>query len=120
MANEIFNFSMRQSVSSSRLIAGWALGQWADLGGYISTLALLARGYGLDSCPQMMWIRVHKMVGAILKLQPEQMLYCGIAIGYGDRDHPIKNFRRTRAALDEFCKTNQKREAVPDRISTFR
>ena len=32
--------------------------RWADLGGYVSTLALLARGYGLDSCPQVMWIRV--------------------------------------------------------------
>jgi nitroreductase len=79
-------------------------GQWADLGGYVSTLALLARGYGLDSCPQVIWIRVHKIVGAILKLPPEQMLYCGIGIGYGDRSHPINNFRRPRATLDEFCK----------------
>ena len=83
---------------------GLGPGQWADLGGYVSTVALLARGYGLDSCPQVMWIRVHKIVSAILKLPPEQMLYCGIAIGYGDRSHPINNFRRPRAALDEFCK----------------
>ncbi len=27
-------------------------GQWADLGGYIHALMYLARGYGLDTCPQ--------------------------------------------------------------------
>lgn len=27
-------------------------GQWADLGGYIHALMFLARGYGLDTCPQ--------------------------------------------------------------------
>lgn len=26
--------------------------QWADIGGYLQTVALLARGYGLDTCPQ--------------------------------------------------------------------
>ena len=83
---------------------GLGPGQWADLGGYVSTLALLARGYGLDSCPQVMWIRVHKIVGAIVKLPPEQMLYCGMGIGYGDRSHPLNSFRTHRAELHEFCK----------------
>jgi len=32
---------------------GLGPGQWADLGGYIHTLAFLARGYGLDTCPQV-------------------------------------------------------------------
>jgi nitroreductase len=78
-------------------------GQWADLGGYVSTLALLARGYELDSCPQVMWIRVHKIVGEFLKFPPEQMLYCGMGIGYCDRSHRINNFRTRRAELHEFC-----------------
>ena len=30
--------------------------QWADLGGYIQTIMLLARAYGLDTCPQEAWI----------------------------------------------------------------
>ena len=33
-------------------------GQWADLGGYIHALAYLARGYGLDTCPQEAWARL--------------------------------------------------------------
>jgi nitroreductase len=38
-------------------------GQWADLGGYIHALAFLARGYGLDTCPQEAWARLYDTVG---------------------------------------------------------
>jgi len=83
---------------------GLGPGQWADLGGYIHALAFLARGYGLDTCPQVAWIRLHKLVGALLQLPPEQILYCGMALGYGDRSHPVNSFRSSRAELHEFCK----------------
>jgi len=83
---------------------GLGPGQWADLGGYVSALTLLARGYGLDTCPQVAWIRLYKIVGAFLKFPPEQMLFCGMGIGYGDRNHPVNSFRSSRAELHEFCK----------------
>ena len=83
---------------------GLGPGQWADLGSYITTLAVLARGRGLDTCPQVAWIRLHKLVGDILKLPPEQMLYCGMGIGYRDGDHRLNSFRSPRAELHEFCK----------------
>ena len=79
-------------------------GQWADLGCYVSTLTLLARGYGLDTCPQVAWIRLHKIIGAFLKFPPEQMLFCGISLGYGDRGRPVNSFRSARAELHEFCR----------------
>jgi nitroreductase len=80
------------------------LGQWADLGGYINTLAFLARGYGLDTCPQVLWARMHEIVRAALGIPHEQTLYCGMAIGYGDRNHPVNCFRTRRAPTNEFCK----------------
>jgi nitroreductase len=79
-------------------------GQWADLGGYVNTLAFLARGYGLDTCPQVLWIRMHEIVRASLEISSEQILYCGMAIGYGDRDHLVNSFRSRRAEVSEFCK----------------
>jgi len=78
-------------------------GQWADLGGYIHALMFLARGYGLDTCPQESWARMYKTVGEFLAIPPEHMLFCAVAIGYGDRAHPANGFRSTRAPLDEFC-----------------
>jgi nitroreductase len=79
-------------------------GQCADLGGYIHALAFLARGYGLDTCPQEAWARLYDTVGAFIKIPPNEMLFCGMAIGYGDRKHKANDFRSPRAALDEFCK----------------
>ena len=32
------------------------------------------------------------------------MLFCGFAIGYGDRKHKANDFRSPRAELSEFCK----------------
>ena len=79
-------------------------GQWADLGGFIHALAFLARAYGLDTCPQEAWARLYDTVGAYLKLPPNEMLFCGMAIGYGDRKHKANDFRSPRAELSEFCK----------------
>ena len=39
-----------------------------------------------------------------MKIPPEQMLFCGMAIGYGDHSHPANTFRSPRAELSEFCK----------------
>jgi nitroreductase len=78
-------------------------GQWADLGGYIHALAFLARGYGLDTCPQEAWARMYGTVSGFIGLPPEQMLFCGMAIGYGDRAHKANDFRSPRAELSEFC-----------------
>ena len=77
--------------------------QWADLGGYVNTLAILARGYGLDTCPQVAWIRLYKLVGDFVKLPADQMLYCGMGIGYRDPSQPVNQFRTERAELGEFC-----------------
>jgi len=79
-------------------------GQWADLGGYIHALAFLARGYGLDTCPQEAWARLYDTVGDFLKLPENEMLFCAVAIGYGDRKHKANDFRSPRAELSEFCK----------------
>jgi nitroreductase len=78
-------------------------GQWADLGGYIHTLMVLARGYGLDTCPQESWARMYRIVGEFLSIPPACMLFCAVAIGYGDRAHPANSFRSPRAPVEEFC-----------------
>jgi nitroreductase len=64
----------------------------------------LARGYGLDTCAQESWARIHEVVRLFVKMPPEQMLFCAVAIGYGDRKHPANNFRAPRAELAEFCR----------------
>jgi len=79
-------------------------GQWADLGGYIHALMFLARGYGLDTCAQESWARIHEVVRPFVNMPPEQMLFCAVSIGYGDRAHAANSFCAPRAEVSEFCR----------------
>ena len=77
--------------------------QWSDLGGYIQTVMLLARGYGLHSCGQEAWTHWHKTIYALLGTPPELMLFCGIALGYADETAPINSWRAPRVPPAEFA-----------------
>ena len=77
--------------------------QWSDLGMYIQTVSLLARGQGLHTCAQEAWTYWHKTVGAFLALPPEHMLFCGMALGHGDPDAAINRWRSPRVPLDGFA-----------------
>jgi nitroreductase len=77
--------------------------QWSDLGGYIQTVMLLARDYGLHSCAQEAWTHMHKTLPPFLGLPPEYMLFCGMALGHADPDAPINNWRSPREPLDAFA-----------------
>ena len=54
---EFFNAPVALFIAIDRKLGP---GQWADLGGYIHALMFLARAYGLDTCPQESWARMHK------------------------------------------------------------
>jgi nitroreductase len=77
--------------------------QWSDLGMFIQTLMLLAREHGLESCPQESWANWHKEVSEFLSVDPSWMLFCGLALGYGDYSAPINRLRTDRAAVDEIA-----------------
>jgi nitroreductase len=77
--------------------------QWSDLGMYVQTVMLLARAYGLDTCSIEAWTHWHKTAAAFLALPPEEMVFCGMAVGYGDPAAPINAWRSTREALDGFA-----------------
>lgn len=77
--------------------------QWADLGGLVQTVMVLARGYGLHTCPQEAWITWQVTMRAFLDLPPDLMLFCGMALGYADESAPINSWRSTRVPLAEFA-----------------
>ncbi len=77
--------------------------QWTDLGGYVQTVMLLARAYGLHTCPQEAWASWHKTVPAFLGLPPEWMLFCGMALGHADPAAPINAWRSPREPLESYA-----------------
>jgi nitroreductase len=78
--------------------------QWADLGMFMQSVMLLAREYGLDTCPQEAWSVWHRTVCEFLGVPPQLMLFSGMALGYRDPEAPINRLRTERAGLEEFAK----------------
>ena len=78
--------------------------QWSDLGMFLQSVMLLLREEGLDSCPQEAWSVYPKTVGDFLGLPAERMLFCGMAIGHANPDHPVNRLRSERAGLDAFAR----------------
>lgn len=78
-------------------------GQWADLGMFLQTLMLLAQERGLATCAQACWTLVHETVERQLELPADMMVFCGIALGYPDQDHPINTLRTVRESALEIA-----------------
>ncbi len=76
--------------------------QWADVGMFMQNIMLLLHDTGLQSCPQEAWSAWYKTIGEFFTLPPEHMLFCGLAVGHGEKNAPINRLVTDRAALEEF------------------
>ncbi len=61
-------------------------GSWLDYGMFLQSVMVAARARGLHTCPQAAWTQFHRIIEEELKLQPEQMVVCGMALGHADFD----------------------------------
>lgn len=78
------------------------VGQHADLGMFMQSIMLLARQYGLDTCAQEAWAMWYKTVADVVNMPDNEMLFCGMALGYADTDAVVNSVDSERAALDDF------------------
>ena len=79
-------------------------GSWLDYGMFLQNIMVAARARGLDTCPQAAFTPYHKVIGDVLQLPPNEMVVCGMALGYADPDRienslvterePVANFVR--------------------------
>lgn len=75
--------------------------QWADLGMYIQTIALLALDHGLATCLQEAWANWHKTLTQMLSIPDSEMVFCGLALGYEDTSARVNSLRSERAGLED-------------------
>jgi nitroreductase len=75
--------------------------QWADLGMYIQTVALVAMDHGLVTCMQEAWASWHKTLTDMLSIPAHEMVFCGIAMGYEDTSAAVNTLRSERAGLED-------------------
>lgn len=76
-------------------------GQWAHLGMFMQSLALSATERGLSTCMQEAWARMRTPLAAHLGLDDNEMVYCGMALGYADESAAVNALRSDRAEVDE-------------------
>ena len=77
-------------------------GSWLDYGMFLQNVMLLAREAGLHTCPQAAFCGYHKHIRAALPLQPEEVVVCGMSIGYADFDAVENTLKTERAPLSDF------------------
>lgn len=77
-------------------------GQWADLGMFMQNIMLIARERGLHTCPQEAWAVFHKVIREYLSVPENEMIFCGMAIGYGDDGAAVNALNSERAPLEEY------------------
>jgi len=78
--------------------------QWSDLGMFLQTFMLLAKEAGLDTCAQEAWSMKQDSVSQFVKSDEDDILFCGMSIGYQDKDAPINSLRSERRSIDEWAK----------------
>ena len=65
-------------------------GSLLDYGMFLQSVMLAARGRGLHTCPQAAFLKYHHVIAEALGIPPEQMLVCGMSLGYAD-DSSVEN-----------------------------
>ncbi|HQZ33181.1 MAG TPA: nitroreductase [Ilumatobacteraceae bacterium] len=78
--------------------------QWSDLGMFLQTFMLLAVEAGLATCAQEYWSVRHEAVTSFVGAPDEEMLFCGMAIGYADMAAPINALRSERMPVDDWAR----------------
>lgn len=78
------------------------IGSWLDYGMFMENIMVAARGQGLHTCPQAAFGDYHTIIRRQLEIPDNQIVICGMSIGYADVGDPANSFSTDRAPLEEF------------------
>lgn len=79
------------------------VGSWFDLGTFLQSILLAARGFGLHSCPQQSFSKYHSILHQELNIPDDQVIACGVALGYEDPSAPENRLATEREPLSKFA-----------------
>ena len=77
-------------------------GSLVDYGMFLQTLMLSARGMGLHTCPQAAWNGFGSIILPHIGAGDNEMLVCGMALGYADTSQIVNTFRTPREPVESF------------------
>ncbi|WP_394781513.1 nitroreductase [Undibacterium sp.] len=79
-------------------------GSWLDYGMFLQNVMLAARARGLDTCPQAAFNQYHKIIAEVLQLPDNEMVVCGMSLGYEDRSKVENTLTTERESVAGFVK----------------
>ena len=77
-------------------------GSLLDYGMFLQNIMLAARGHGLHTCSQAAWNGFSKLILAHIGAADNEMLVCGMALGYADAGDIVNTFRTPRVPVADF------------------
>ena len=79
-------------------------GSWLDYGMFLQNIMIAARGRGLDTCPQAAFTQYHKIISNVLELPDNEMVVCGMSLGYADLSKVENTLQTERDPIVKFVK----------------
>ena len=77
-------------------------GSLVDYGMFLQSVMLAARAHGLHTCPQAAWNGFANIILPHIGAGPDEMLVCGMALGYADDQDIVNTFRTPRETVASF------------------
>ena len=77
-------------------------GSLVDYGMFLQNFMVAARGRGLDTCPQAAWNGFAKIIMPHIGATPDEMLVCGMALGYADQSALVNTLTTPRVPVEQF------------------
>ena len=77
-------------------------GSLLDYGMFMQSIMVAARGHGLHTCPQAAWNGYAKIILPHIGAGANEMLVCGMALGYADETDVVNTFHTPRVAVQDF------------------
>ena len=78
--------------------------QWSDLGMFLQTFMLLAQEAGIDTCAQEAWAMKNDSVSEFVGSDKNDILFCGLAMGFKDEDAVINQLSSERRPIKQWAK----------------
>ena len=82
-----------------KIMGGGAL---VDTGMFMQNLMVAARAHGLDTCPQAAWNNFASIILPHVGAGDNEMLVCGMALGYADPSDKVNSFVTPREPVQDF------------------
>jgi nitroreductase len=79
-------------------------GSWIDYGMFLENIMIAARGRGLHTCPQAAFAPYHRQIRPVLGIPEDEVVVCGMALGYEDASRPENALKTERAPLCEWTR----------------